>query len=92
MVCVWLGAVWVERGCVDERIGFGLYQSSGVRMAGMPKNGKSGLHCWGRGSSTQFAQQLVSTVTAQPLVGCVVWSHCNAFLTVIYRFDETMNF
>ena len=27
-VCVWLGAVWVER---DERIGFGLYQSSGDR-------------------------------------------------------------
>ena len=25
-VCVWLGAVWV-----DERIGFGLYQSSGDR-------------------------------------------------------------
>ena len=23
--------VWVERGCVDERIGFGLYQSCGDR-------------------------------------------------------------
>ena len=31
-------------------------------------------HCWGRGGSTQFAQQLESTVTAPPLVGCVVWS------------------
>ena len=32
-------------------------------------------HCWGRGGSTQFAQQLESTVKAPPLVGCVVWSH-----------------
>ena len=38
------------------------------------KNGKSGPHCWGRGGSTQFAQQFESTVTAPPLVGCVVWS------------------
>ena len=37
----------------------------------MPKNGKSGPHL----GSTQFAQQLESTVTAPPLVGCVVWSH-----------------
>ena len=40
-----------------------------------PKNGKSGPHCWGRGGSTQFAQQLEFAVTAPPLVGCVVWSH-----------------
>ena len=40
----------------------------------MPKNGKSGPHCWGREGSTQFAQQLVSAVTAPPYVGCVVWS------------------
>ena len=26
-VCVWLGAAWEERGLVDERIEFGLYQS-----------------------------------------------------------------
>ena len=39
------------------------------------KNGKSGPHCWGRGGSTQFAQQLESAVTAPPLVSCVVWSH-----------------
>ena len=40
-----------------------------------PKNGKSGPHCWGRGGSTQFAQQLETTVAAPPLVGCVVWNH-----------------
>ena len=39
------------------------------------KNGKSGPHCWGRGGSTQFAQQFEFAVTAPPLVGCVVWSH-----------------
>ena len=44
------------------------------------KNGKSGPHCWGRGGSTQFAQQLETTVTAPPLVGCVVWS-----LIVLYH-------
>ena len=38
------------------------------------KNGKLGPHCWRRGGSTQFAQQLESAVTAPPLVGCVVWS------------------
>ena len=38
---------------------------------------------WGRGGSTQFAQQLESAVTAPPLVGCVVWSH---FLTVFVIF------
>ena len=30
-VCVWLGAAWEERGWVDYRIGFGLYQSCGNR-------------------------------------------------------------
>ena len=35
-------------------------------------------HCWGRGGSTQFAQQLETTVTAPPLVGCVVWSQISA--------------
>ena len=45
-----------------------------------PKNGKSGPHCWGRGGSTQFAQQLESTVTAPPLVGCVVWSPIIKFI------------
>ena len=38
------------------------------------KNGKSSPHCWGRGGSTQFAQQLEFAVTAPPLVGCIVWS------------------
>ena len=44
-------------------------------MANLPKNGKSGPHCWGREGSTQFAQQLESAVTAPPLVDRVVWIH-----------------
>ena len=32
--CVWFGATWVERGRVNERIGFGLYQSCGNRSIG----------------------------------------------------------
>ena len=48
------------------------------------KYGKSGPHCWGRGGSTQFAQQLESVVTAPPLVGCVVWSHTELIITNVY--------
>ena len=29
-VCVWLWAAWVERGLVDERIGFGLSNPVGT--------------------------------------------------------------
>ena len=50
------------------------------------KNGKSGPHCWGRGGSTQFAQQLETTVTAPPLVGCVVWSLSSAFNSILHTF------
>ena len=50
-----------------------------------PKNVKSGPHSWGRGGSTQFAQQLESAVTAPPLVGCVVWS-----LTALVRAIHTL--
>ena len=49
-------------------------QSSGSEWPACPKNGKSGPHCWGREVLTQFVQQLVTAVTAPPLVGCVVWN------------------
>ena len=52
----------------------GASHPSGPHGRHAPKNGKSGPHCWGRGGSTQFAQQLESAVTAPPLVGRVVWS------------------
>ena len=69
-----------------------------VRMAGMPKNGKSGPHCWGRGGSTQFAQQLEFAVTASPLVGCVVWSlmlcrleQKHIHITIVITYSSTNN-
>ena len=51
----------------------------------MPKKGKSGPHCWGRGGLTQFAQQLESAVTAPPLVCYVVWSLELAFITSMFK-------
>ena len=40
-----------------------------------PKNGKSDPHCWGREVLIDFAQQLAkATVTAPPIIGCVIWS------------------
>ena len=64
----WIG-LDITRFCEQQR-----QPSSGSAWPTCPKNGKSGPHCWGRGGSTQFAQQLESAVTAPPLVGCVVWS------------------
>ena len=53
--------------------------NSGSAWPACQKNGKSGPHCWGRGGSTQFAQQFEFAVTAPPLVDCVVWSHSFVF-------------
>ena len=64
----WIG-LDITRFCEQQR-----QPSSGSAWPACQKTGKSGPHCWGRGASTQFAQQLESTVTASPLVGCVVWS------------------
>ena len=52
------------------------------------KNGKTGTHCWGRDGSTQFVQQLVSTVTAPPLVGCVVWSQFKYIISFIVTYGS----
>ena len=40
---------------------------AGPHMVGLPKNGKSGHHCWGQKGSPQFAQQFVTTVTTHRL-------------------------
>ena len=88
---------------MDERIGFGLYQSCGDRVSvghvsvfwlwwcrwGVGRGLVPGSEAVGwiqRGGSTQFAQQLESTVTALPLVGCVVWSHrLHVLLSLLYN-------
>ena len=71
---VWSCQTWIgldiTRFCEQQR-----QPSSGSAWPACPKNGKSCPHCWGRGGSTQFAQQFEFAVTALPLVGCVVWSH-----------------
>ena len=56
-------------------------------VAGFLKNGKSGLHCWGRDVSTQFA------VTAPPLVGCVIWnqSFFSALLVEVFVWNGMNN-
>ena len=70
---VWSCRTWIgldiTRFCEQQR-----QPSIGSAWPACPKNGKSGPHCWGRGGSTQFAQQFEFAVTAPPLVGCVVWS------------------
>ena len=72
------GLVSTSPACEQQR-----QPSSGSAWPACPKNGKSGPHCWGRGGSTQFAQQLETTVTAPPLVGCVVWSLASLVSSVI---------
>ena len=49
------------------------FVSSSARHPAGP-NGRHAQKTVNRGGSTQFAQQLETTVTAPPLVGCVVWS------------------
>ena len=73
----------VGPGLVSTSPAFVSSNASGSALPACPKNGKSGPHCWGRGGSTQFAQQLESTVTAPPLVGCVVWSHKLSIIIII---------
>ena len=81
MACICLWQISQIQTRLFKVVGPGLvstlpaFVSSSTSHPACPKNGKSGPHCWGREDSTQFAQQLVSAVTAPPLVNCVVWSH-----------------
>ena len=79
----------IKRDGVDseaqlEKLAFHLDLQQNLMESIMIDSGKSGPHCWGQGGSTQFAQQLETTVTAPPLVGCVVWS-----LTTFYSDGTT---
>ena len=80
----WIG-LDITRFCEQQR-----QPSNGSAWPACPKNGKSGPQCWGRGDSTQFAQQFEFAVTATPLVGCVVWnpgmSVCSSFLISVGMF------
>ena len=85
LTCICLWQISQIQTCLFKVIGPGLVstspafvKSSASHPAGQhgrhAKKGKSGPHCSGRDGLTQFAQPLVSAVTAPPLVGCVVWS------------------
>ena len=62
--------------------------SSGSAWPACPKNDKSGTHCWSRREVyTQFAQQFVTTVTATPLIDCVVWSLLSFCLSMCFWYQ-----
>ena len=89
-ICIW--QISQIQTCLFKVVGTGLVSTSpafvsnsAIHPAGphgrnAQKNCKLGHHCWGRESSTPFAQQLESAVTAPLLVGGVVWSLFFAFL------------
>ena len=58
-----------------------------------PNTVNRGPHCWGRGGSTQFAQQLESAVTATLPVGCVVWSRfiVSQAITGVYAISDSLH-
>ena len=76
--CICLWQISQIQTCLFKVVGHGLVStspafvsSSASHPAGphgrhAKKNGKSGLPCWRREGSTQFAQQLESAVTAPP--------------------------
>ena len=85
--CICLWQISEIQTCLCVVVGHGFVSTSPVFMRNSAShlagphdrlaqnNGKSGPHCWEREVSTQFAQQLVTGVTASLLVGGVVWSH-----------------
>ena len=82
-ICLW--QISQIQTCFFCVVGLGLVSTSpafvsssashptGLHGRHAQRNSKSGPHYWGREGSTQFAQQLESTVTAPTRVGCVVW-------------------
>ena len=74
--CICLWQILQIQTCLCVFVGPGFVSTSPTFMRSSASHpGKSGTHCWGREVSIQFVQQFVTTVTAPPIVGCVVWSH-----------------
>ena len=59
---------------------------SGSAWRAGPKTVKLGPPLLEREDSIQYSQQLVTAVTAPPLVGCVVWSHKMILFKIIHIF------
>ena len=82
LTCICLWHISQIQTCLFKVVGSGLVSTSTAFVSNSASHpvGSHGRHAQktvNRGSSTQFAQQLESTVTAPPLVGCVVWSLAN---------------
>ena len=84
LMCIYLWQISQIQTCLCVFVRPGFFTTSQaiqrICMAGLPKNCKSGPHCWGREVSTQFAQQFGTAVAATLLVGCVVWSPYTSFI------------
>ena len=79
LTCICLWQIWQIQTFLVKVVGPGLVSTSPAFVssnASHPAGPHAQKTVTGRGGSTQFAQQLESTVTARPLVGCVVWSRC----------------
>ena len=59
--------------CLDITCFYEEQPSSGVHMAGLSKNGKSGPHCWGLEVFDTICTT-VTTVTATLLIGGIIWN------------------
>ena len=71
LTCICLWQISQIQTFLFKVVGPGLVSTSPAFVSSSASH-SAGPHCWGRGGSTQFAQQLESAVTAPPLVGCVV--------------------
>ena len=93
LTCICLWQISQIQTFLFKVVGPGLVSTSPAFVSSSASHpaGPHGRHAQktvNRGGSTQFAQQLETTVTAPPLVGCVVWSQylcqhyqCQLFLT-----------
>ena len=78
LTCICLWQISQIQTCLFKVVGPGLVSTSPAFVSSSASHpaGLHGRHAQkiGWGGPTQFAQQLESTVTAPPLVDCVVWS------------------
>ena len=79
LTCICLWQISQIQTFLFKVVGPGLVSTSPAFVSSSASHpaGPHGRHAQktvNRGGSTQFAQQLETTVTAPPLVGCVVWS------------------
>ena len=93
LTCICLWQISQIQSFLFKVVGPGLVSTSPAFVSSSASHpaGPHGRHAQktvnrGRGGSTQFAQQLESTVTAPPLVGCVVWSLRGALVCVFVGF------